>query len=319
MDISALNDLSNVVVRHQSFNHHLEVLNQQFHLRQQGYKQSQGIALLGESGLGKTTLLNTFMKAHPILQTDEGTYSDIIFVTVPPNPTGTSLCSAILEGLRDPFSHNRDTESKKRSRVIRLIKDCNVSVIILDEIQHFSNRWGQHMRHDATDSFKVIMDETKIMMVLSGLQYGSALFKENEQFSRRFTHNLNFERFKWNDAHARSQFRGFLTAIQKDMPHFPTVELSAPETAFRFYVASGGLASLVKSIIEKAAMNAYSQGKQEISLEDYAVAFEGISAIYQGMNPFTVAIDEKSKEKLLLQASAVGVVTLPNNLNGKAK
>lgn len=309
MTISALKDLSNIVINHDSFETGLKTLNQLYLLRSEGFDKSIGVSILGESGLGKTTLLKAWLNKGTPYRTEEKLISPIVFVTVPPNPTGTSLCSAILHGLKDPYASNRDPEHKKRLRVIQLVKKCNVSAIILDEIQHFANRWGSVKSHDAADSFKVIMDETQIMMVLSGLEYGSSLFRENEQLTRRFTHNIVFKRFDWTNDPSRLQLRGFLKALQNKLTHFSTIDLSSPEIAFRFFLASGGITSRIVALLEKGAMHAIFENRNEINLNDYAIAYQSISA-YESLsyNPFEAPIDPNNVGNLIQNSLKIGIV-----------
>ena len=59
MDINVLNEFNETVIAHNDFKMGLAKLNSVHDLKMKGYKKSLGIALLGESGLGKTTMLKT--------------------------------------------------------------------------------------------------------------------------------------------------------------------------------------------------------------------------------------------------------------------
>lgn len=319
MHIDAVIKFGETVVAHHEFKKGLGKLNNLLSLRMQGFKKSQGVALLGESGLGKTTLLKTFMKNQPHFETTEGSQRPMVLVTVPPKPTGSSLSSAILEGLGDPLAYSRDNEASKRNRVIHLIKKCGVEVMILDEIQHLSSRWGEVNRHDAADSFKVIMDATNIMMVLSGLEYGDALFRQNEQFRRRFTTNIRLSRFAWRDEDSRKQFRGFLNALKLQIDQYvSTIDLSSSEVAFRFYLASGGMTSRVVAILEKALSEVLLQNSTEMGLLEFAEAYSDLSAAEpDSNNPFTADFRNDNKDSLIDHAANIGLVSAPQRNRSK--
>lgn len=315
MDSSVINSIRNIVVDHEEFHRGREILEHCYQLKQHGFEGCLGIAILGESGVGKTTLIRKFSENHLGSSTETQTYSPIIVVTVPPKPSGNSLCSAILKGLSDPFAYNRDTEDKKRSRVIHLIRECGTTVIILDEMQHFTNRWNNKVAHDAADSLKSIMDETNVMMVIVGLEYGKSLFVQNEQLRRRFSYNITLPRFNWNNESSRKQFKGMLRVVQKSIVSFQIIDLSSPETSFRMYLASGGLASYVMTLLEQAALIAYVKNRFEIGVDELARAYDAIQVSYpKKANPFILTISPAQTEQLYQQYELIGLAEIDRTI-----
>lgn len=225
MDISALNQLKNATVFHEEFSKGLTLIKRQYDIRLKGYESSQGVAIFGESGTGKSRLLETFQNAYPSKELKTVSERPIIYCKVPTNPTGSSICSAILKGLGDKFSHSKANEDEKRNRITNLIKECNVSVMIVDEIQHLSHRWGEVRNDDAANAIKLIGDDTNIMIVLSGLEFGSALLKHRE-LARRFSTNIFLNRFSWNDENSRKQFKAYLNSLQKKITDIDLIDLN---------------------------------------------------------------------------------------------
>ena len=311
MDKSVVNRIRNIIVNHEAFNKGITTLHNCYKLKTGGYSGHLGVSIFGESGVGKSTLIRKFVAAHQGTRTSTQTYSPIIVVTVPPKPSGTSLCSAILNGLNDPFASNRDTEDKKRGRAIHLIKKCETSVIILDEMQHFTNRWNNKVAHDAADSLKSIVDETNVMMVIAGLEYGKSLFVQNEQLRRRFTYNITLPRFDWNNVASRKQFRGILKFLRNEIAPFQVIDLSAPEISYRMYLASGGITSYLMTLLEHAALMAYTAGNHEIGLEQLEKAYDSIQGLTSNMsNPFSQKLPSSQFELLNRQVESIGIADI---------
>lgn len=306
-----LNLIKDLVIEHNSFGEALKVLEKCYKRKVQGYKEHIGVSILGEAGLGKTTLVKKFRSRHISEYTDTQTYKPIVLVTVPPKPTGTSLCTAILDGLGDGLKSLRESERIKRSRVVHLLKACETKVMVLDEVQHFTNKWNSKVSFEAADSLKIIIDETNIMIVVVGLNYGNSLLIQNEQLKRRFTHNISLSRFDWNQEESRRQFRGLLKAIQSLISPFKTVELSDPEIAFKFFIASGGITGYLMSIIEEAALLADEDCRDEISMNDFSEAFNLISHNFENpkmdFNPFNHTQHKHQMEILYQQSLVIGV------------
>jgi DNA transposition AAA+ family ATPase len=307
-----IKSIDDIVVNHKVFSQGLETLHRYYDLKESGYDKSIGIAIIGESGMGKTTLIETFMQAHPKIITETQDFCPITLVSIPTRPKGGSLCDAILEGLGDPVKSSSGDVREKITRIVNLLKVCKTSVLILDEMQHFVNRWNGRDAHDAGDTLKEILKRSNVMLVCCGLEYGVSLFKQNEQLLRRFSRSIKFDRFDWNIQESRSQFRAMLKAIQTAMSSdFKVISLSSNEMAFRLFVASGGIIGYVKELIKEAALNAHLEDSAEINMQHFAEAFKTVEFAVDRdgtlENPFIERINPSNLASLISGSKSIGV------------
>lgn len=316
MEINALDQLEKTTVLHEEFNKGLTLIKRQYDIRLKGYERSQGVAIFGESGTGKSRLLETFKNTYPSKDLETVSEKPIIYFKVPPNPTGGSICSAILEGLGDDYCNARAKEQEKRGRIVNLINECKVSVMIIDEIQHLSHHWGEVRNKDAANTIKLIGDDTNIMIVLSGLEYGSALLKHTE-LARRFSTNIYLNRFSWTDEDSRKQFKAYLNSLQKKITDIDLIDITNNKVAFMIYVASGGLPGLIFNLLKEAFIYAISINKNEVGLHEFAEVFKQIHPNNESLvNPFKS--DLLDINHLIKQAENINLEEAPKRKRRRA-
>jgi len=90
-----------IVIPHDAFKLADEQLNQLFVFAQRN-EGAEGMALLGESGTGKTTLLENFMARHQPHRNDDGMEVPVLFASVPSSPTVRSLAGELLRAFGAP-------------------------------------------------------------------------------------------------------------------------------------------------------------------------------------------------------------------------
>lgn len=304
-----INHVRNIKIKHQAFANGLEILENAYTLKENGFTESYGVAIIGESRVGKTTLIITFLENHKIIESETGRVTRCALITVPVKPTSASICEAILEGLGDPFAHKKDTEGSKRYRVVELIKRLGVQVLILDEMQHFVSRWTTTVLHDAADSLKIILDDSKVLIVVAGLEYGRHLLQQNDSLKGRINQYVELSRFNWSDRNSRLQFQGLLKAFQKSMDPFQLPDISSEDLAYRFYISSGGLMGYVINVIESAMHLAINEKKIYITVEHFMKAHDLITMESNrklSHNPFNLRADNSKIELLAETAKFIG-------------
>src|SRR6266700_7028150 len=151
-------------------------------------KNAPCLAILGHTGAGKTTLIDAWLEKAPLRTTvtSEGTIIPYLYVLVPSNPKKKGAVAAFLRALHDP-NPSRGTEWDMISRVHRLIKQCQVHVIFVDEFQHLRDKDTQKVVHAIADFLKDIINQAHVPMILTGkLGEAESILLANSQLDRRF-------------------------------------------------------------------------------------------------------------------------------------
>src|SRR5688572_7139967 len=92
-------------------------------------------ALLGASGVGKTSVVEHYFKLHPPYETESETRQPVLKVTLQPDARPKGIAADILLALGDP-AWSSGTVQTLTSRAVRLLGRCGVELIVLDEFHH---------------------------------------------------------------------------------------------------------------------------------------------------------------------------------------
>jgi len=275
-------DLAKVPLEHRRMK---AILGRMSWLMLKGYTQDEapGMLLKGQSGAGKSSIIEWFLKRNPMYEEDKKFVQPVVRASVPPKPDVSSLGQEILNGLGDPYSDSSTKESRRR-RIYTLMKNLGVKLLILDEVQHFVDHGGASAL-EVTNWFKMLVSETQIPVVLVGLPRSEDLLTRNEQMARRFPMRCYLEPFHHRSDYAFHEFRGVLSALQKRIT-VPCIPLHHPDVADRLLMATHGLMGHIISLLDAAVDTANYQGC-EIDLSILAIAFnEVVWRAPDALNPF---------------------------------
>ncbi|MBU2046597.1 MAG: TniB family NTP-binding protein, partial [Bacteroidetes bacterium] len=254
--------------------------------------------ITGEPGVGKTTLCKEYIKLHPKVELDEKTIVPILLARIPIPASPKNLVSALLSALGDPLADKGTTYNQTR-RLIKLLKFCEVELIILDEFQHFIDRDSEKVLYTISDWLKQLINEAEIPIILVGLSQSDEILEKNSQLNRRFAMQDGLTNFQWieysnneksdkksNEINIKTDYRSFLKALDNLLPLAETSHLAGRLIAFRMWEATNGNVARTMKIIRYAARLALKTGEEKISLvlleETYGKLFKADSAA----NPF---------------------------------
>lgn len=254
------------------------------------------LAILGNTGAGKTTLVDTWLANAPLhtMETPEGSIIPYLYVLVPSSPKKKGAAAAFLGALHDP-NPSRGTEWDMIRRVHNLIKRCKVKVIFVDEFQHLMDKDTQQVVHAIADFLKDIINQAHVPMILTGkLGEAEPILEANPQLDRRVGTPLVLQPFEWDRSRAETikEFRTLMRDIDRALP-LDLSDLQNEEMAFRFYYASDGYLGWIMEIIREAAIRAIDTDCHCLNMSLLAAAYEARLAgtdVGDGkVNPFSTA------------------------------
>lgn len=245
------------------------------------------IALIGESRTGKSRALEECERSHPRSRDSDGLRVPILRVKTPSKPTVKGLVELMLEALEDP-KFTVGTENQKTSRLRSLMRGTGVVMVMIDEFQHFYDKGRHTVMHHVADWLKILVDDSKVTLVVAGLPTCRAVLAQNEQLSGRFLAPLQMPRFDWKREEHREEFKAILGAFHEALePHFDLPQLDSEDMAFRCYCGTGGLIGYLTKFFRQVVWDAIDGGAQMLTLEDLARAHE--KSVWTGWGPVSIA------------------------------
>lgn len=246
--------------------------------------EPQCMALEGQPGVGKSTLVQDVLRAYPRLETRAGTHIPVFYMMIPSPATVKSVASVCLVELGDPAGQKGPQWSMDQ-RLRILLPGCGVRLAILDDFHHLIDRDRNRVIETVSDWLKVLIKTTRVTFVVTGLE-GSIdqILDSNPQLSRLFAIRETLRPFDWDTQ--GSEFVKFIEYVEKALDKSISTKLSRTELVRRIYMATHGLVGNVMNLMRYASLMAHD--KDVLELPDLAWAFQTRLArqLKTKVNPF---------------------------------
>jgi len=184
-----------------------------------------GLIITGMPGVGKSTLLNTYVKqvyAKPCYQpSDVVTPLPVLKVRVPGRPTIPRTIEKILMASEHLVVGARRSDSLDR-RLHQLIVHQGVEMIIFDEFQHLLPQNATRQVANATINFiKLLVDDHKLAFCFTGLPNMAHVLDDFDEIKDRLAFGeFTMSPFNMNTQEERQDFNTFINSILETIEEF---------------------------------------------------------------------------------------------------
>jgi hypothetical protein len=246
----------------------LERCHQSF--RQTGEPQCG--AILGASGVGKTSVVDHYVRQHPPVESETGIRQPILKVTLQPDARPKGIAADLLLALGDPAWSSGSVQTLT-NRATRLLQRCGVELIVFDEFHHLFDLERAKVMTKAAQWLKVLIVNTRIPVIVCGMPEAEHVLRA-EHTERRFKERLTLSCFTWRTATGRQEFCGMLKKLDGCLPLAESSGLPESDLAGRFYLACRGVPDYLMTLVRYAVAEALGRGREQIDLSDLARVYE---------------------------------------------
>lgn len=232
----------------------------------------QHIICVGQSGTGKSTLKEKIKMNFPRREEGSKTITPILIIDTPPLPTIKNLAEEMLIQLGDSRFHT-GSAVQKTSRVLNFLHQCDVGMIIFDELQHFIDQGRKRAPQDVSDWLKTIIDKSKASIVLMGLERCDHLLRINEQLRRRFSRRIDIYPFSISDQRGFEEFVGVIYTLDEKIGFPKKIDIGNKDLIASLFYASNGIIDYLIKLFIGAYEIAIVQKKDSLDAACFEIAF----------------------------------------------
>lgn len=210
---------------------------------------------------GKTSILEHFLALHPpdLDPTGEKTICPVIFIESPSSPNVSDFYTRILDALMAVFKPTAAVQDKN-SQIKRLFKQLGVKMLILDEVHHLI-AGSMNRQKDFRNALKSLGNETKVVIVVAGIEDAYNAFATDPQMSSRFVPE---ELPLWK---ADNNFGSLLVTLERRTPLKKPSNLKDPDKMLEMHTRSEGTLGDMCDLFKALAVDAIRNKTEEITLE----------------------------------------------------
>lgn len=239
--------------------------------------EPQCLCLIGETGVGKTTLVRSYAAAFPRHETPLGARTPILYLETPHPITVKGMTSALLNALGDPRAF-KGTQPEMNARLQGFLADCGTRLVILDDFHHLIDKQTNHILRDVSEWLKVLIKNTGIVYLVVGIEGEvERILTANPQLSRLFVRE-RLRPFPWKPADPETvrDFARLISYVQATLAVTLSEQEPLPVTLFRIHQATGGVMSHIMNLFRQAKriQRRLGNGHQPLTLDILATAYE---------------------------------------------
>jgi len=218
--------------------------------------------IVGASNSGKSNLLHHFERNHKPDPNLDGEYAivPVLFVEAPKKPDVNDFYNRILEAIWQPYAI-RSRDSNKASDIKQVLRNVQLKVLLLDELQHII-AGGPVKQREFRNALKSLGNELKISIVCAGVEESLNAFNTDPQMSNRFEPEFLP---RWN---FDNEYGDLLESFEKRIPLKKPSNLRADiPLAQKILWMSEGLLGEIHEILKRAAKQAIKDKSEQITLD----------------------------------------------------
>ena len=223
------------------------------------------LLLYGETGNGKTFIVNRFAQRHPPDDNPEGDAAivPVLVIQAPPLPSESRLYDAMLERLGAPYK-SRDPVAKKQFQVLRLLRAVNTRMVIIDELHHALVGPANQQRI-VMNALKYLSNELQLSLVGVGTREAIRAIQADPQLASRF-HRV--ELATW---HMDQEYRKLLASFERMLPLRKPSRLHKEPLATQLLAMTEGTIGELSILLKAAAISAVRSGIERIDAKVLAM------------------------------------------------
>ncbi|CAO3460212.1 TniB NTP-binding protein [Azospirillum argentinense] len=219
------------------------------------------LLITGESGMGKTMIIEKFLRKHPQREDRvSGTLKmPIVSIQMAPTPGEKRLYVQILDAL-NAYTPSRMDKDHAAMLCIRLMREMGVRMLFMDEAHNLLCGTVQQGA-EARNTIKFLSNGLRIPIVCAGTPEAARAIRQDVQLANRM-HEITLNR--WRDD---ENLQRLLNSIMLSMPLRRPSPVNEPRTRKLILAMSEGITVRLFRLLEAAAVQAIRLQQEHIDFD----------------------------------------------------
>jgi hypothetical protein len=222
-----------------------------------------GLLIHGESNIGKSMIIQKFLRAHPAREFNAETgllQVDVIAVEMPSAPQERRLYGQLLMALNAPYRPG-DRLAAVEFTALTLLRKVAPRMIVVDEV-HNLLAGSVNEQRSSLNLLKFLSNQIKCAVVVLGTRDALAAMQTDPQIASRFP-GVEIPRWQENE-----DFRGFLAGFERQLPlRQPSRIASSRAMVSTIMSSTGGIMGQISELLSRAAKEAIRSRRECITPE----------------------------------------------------
>ncbi|QID19361.1 AAA family ATPase [Nitrogeniibacter mangrovi] len=216
------------------------------------------LLLVGESGNGKSTVVEKFCERHPVIQQPAGDpVLPVAIMNMPSEPVETRFWTELLLALK--IAHrDSDPVQRKKNQAHSVLTYVQCRMLVIDEIHNLLYGHARQQRH-FLGVLKNLSNDLRLPIVAVGTRDAIRALHTDTQLSSRF------EAFGLPRWQLDKDFLRLLASFERILPLVHPSNLIERELAIKLHGMCGGTIGSLARILKRAAIHAIRDRSDKIT------------------------------------------------------
>lgn len=218
------------------------------------------ILLVGQSGNGKSTIIDKFRELHPVTIQEGGeALAPMVVMGMPSEPSETRFWTELLLALK--IAHrDSDPVQRKKNQAHSILTYVRCQMLVIDEIHNLLYGHARLQRH-FLGVLKNLSNDLKLPIVAVGTRDAIRALHTDTQLSSRFE-PFGLPRWQLN-----GEFLRLLASFERLLPLSEPSELASRDLAIKLHNMSSGTIGGLARVLKRATVDAIRDRRERIELK----------------------------------------------------
>lgn len=291
--INQIADFDNAIIEEDDFNDAYELI--EYVHSSFAYKQPSGAFILGEPGTGKTAVLESYLKDHPPIFSQERDNVPVVYINAASTPSIHDFAKILISAL-DPTGTMPKSIQDKQHRIQVLKQELGLELVIVDEFHDMLTTAKSPTNVAVVNFVKYLLSQLNVAVIVAGLPHSEDILREDLQIATRCCNTKHMIPFTALDEKEGSRFQMYVNGLLKVYP-YPFEAMPTDEFLYRLLLATAGNKRSIKRLLQYTASKTLcgQVTTKQILHSAWSKVIDVNSRVCNDTNPFTATLNKVKK------------------------